>query len=148
MDWSKKWQLPFNETKCKVIHVGKSNVKKTYTMNLQALETSDADKDLGVIVDNSLKFHVHVASAVKKANQVLGTIKRTYKTRDPDTIKLLYTAMIRPLLEYGNIIWGPHYIEDKRSVEKIQRRATKIINGMQNFSYEERLSIKSTVVGI
>lgn len=47
--------------------------------------------------------------------------------------------MVCPLLEYDNTIWGPHYIEDRRSVEKIQRRATKIISGRQNFSYEERL---------
>ena len=64
--WSHKWKLPFNAAKCKVMHFGYSNPKRAYEMNNMILETSDHEKDLGVIIDDSLKFHVHTAAAIKK----------------------------------------------------------------------------------
>ena len=64
--WSHKWHLPFNAAKCKVMHFGYSNPKRAYEMNNVILETSDHEKDLGVIIDDSLKFHVHTVAAIKK----------------------------------------------------------------------------------
>ena len=98
--WSHKWQLPFNAAKCKVMHFGYSNPKREYEMNNVILETSDHEKDLGVIIDDSLKFHVHSAAAIKKAR--LGLMKKAYTSRDHITISTLYKAMVRPHLEYGN----------------------------------------------
>ena len=61
--WADKWQLRFNMTKCKVIHLGNSNLKYDYQMEengtLVKLETSDWEKDLGVKVDKDLKFSKH-----------------------------------------------------------------------------------------
>ena len=74
--WSKKWQLPFNESKCKVMHFGLKNQHQSYQLNDQTLIPSDKEKDLGVFVDDTLKFHIHAASASKKANQMLGIINR------------------------------------------------------------------------
>ena len=66
--WSKKWQLPFNAEKCKVMHFGKNNPEHYYVLNNHVLEKSEQEKDLGVIIDKNLKFHAHTAAAVKKAN--------------------------------------------------------------------------------
>ena len=138
-NWSEKWQLPFNTSKCKVMHVGISNKKKTYELNSQELQVINSEKDLGVHVDDELKFHVHTAAATKKANQTVGVIKRTYESRDPVTITTLYKAMVRPLLEYGNVIWGPFYTGDIRAVEAIQHRVTKLIPELKDLTYEERI---------
>ena len=74
--WSDKWQLPFNTKKRKAMHFGNNNPKQCYTLNEHILETSSQEKDLGAIVDNELKFHVHTASAIKKmANRMLGESK-------------------------------------------------------------------------
>ena len=137
--WSKIWQLPFNAKKCKVMHFGHNNPKRKYVLNGQELEATRAEKDLGVMVDDNLKFHIHTASAAKKANQMLGVIKRTYVTRDADTITTLYKSMVRPHLEYGNAIWGPCYVGDLKSVEGVQRRATKMVSEIRELSYEDRL---------
>ena len=51
-------------------------------MNDVCLQTVCSEKDLGVMVDSDLKFHEHTAAASKKANQVLGIIKKSYVTRD------------------------------------------------------------------
>ena len=137
--WSKIWQLPFNAKKCKVMHFGYNNPKREYTLNGQVLESTEAEKDLGVMVDDKLKFHIHTAFAVKKANQMLGVIKRTYVTRDAVTIPTLYKSMVRPHLEYGNAIWGPCYVGDSKSVEGVQRRATKLVSEVRDLCYEDRL---------
>ena len=74
----------------------------------------------------NLKFHVQASAAVKKANQILGLIKRTIATKNEKTIPLLYMSLVRPHREYANVVWGPHYKGDQQLVEKVQRRATKI----------------------
>ena len=66
-------------------------------------------------------------------------IKKAYTSRDESMIGLLYKAMVRPHLEYGNTIWGPFYKEDIIRIERVQRRATKLINGLRHKPYGERL---------
>ena len=138
-EWSRIWQLPFNAKKCKSMHLGYKNPKHTYVLNGLELEQITTEKDLGVMVDNKMNFHVHAATATKKANQMLGVIKRTYKTRDANTMATLYKAMVRHHLEYGNAIWGPCYMGDLKLVEGVQRRATKLIPELYNLPYEDRL---------
>ena len=87
--WSAKWQLPFNATKCKVMHFGTSNPKHSYILNNNILEKSKNEKDFGVTIDTELKFHEHTAAAIKKGNQILGLIKKSYRTRDSLTIPTL-----------------------------------------------------------
>ena len=103
--WSTKWQLPFNATKCKVMHFGTSNPKHSYIINNHILEKSKKEKDLGLTIDTDLKFHEHTAAAIKKGNQILRLIKKSYRTRDSLTIPTLYKSLVRTHLEYGNPIW-------------------------------------------
>ena len=53
----------------------------------------------------------------------------------------LFKSMIRPIVEYGNVVWAPHLKKDIIAIESIQRNYTKKIKGMRNKSYEERLAI-------
>ena len=138
-EWSNLWQLPFNASKCKVMHVGFNNPKLKYILNGQVLESTLSEKDLGVTVDDKLKFHVHAVAAAKKANQMLGIIKRTYITRDAETIATLYKSMVRPHLEYGNAIWGPCYKGDLKLIEGVQRRATKLVSNLRDKPYIDRI---------
>ena len=105
--WSEKWQLLFNVKKCKCLHIGHNNTCHKYKMNGNKLDHVDEEKDLGVLIDDQLKFHRQTASAVKKANRVLGLVKKTFAVLDMQTLPLLYTSLVRGHLEYGNIIWGP-----------------------------------------
>ena len=66
-------------------------------------------------------------------------IRRTIKNLDAETFKPLYTSLVRSHLEYGNAIWAPYKIKYIESLEKVQRRATKQVNGLGNLTYEERL---------
>ena len=139
--WSQKWQLPFNVTKCKTVHYGYRNPELEYKLNGQSLGKVHEEKDLGVIIDDELKFHQHSASVSKKGSQMLGIIKRSFSTRDSKIISTLYKAMVRPHLEYGNAIWGPHYQADIIKIESVQRRATKLIGNLKDKPYQERLRL-------
>ena len=121
-EWSKGRQFIFNETKCKCMHFGCRNPKFTYAMNYHFLESTNEEKNIGFIADDSLKFHRHAAAAVKKANSALGVIKKNCTTLDTTTLPLL---MVRPHLEYENVIWGPYYKGNQVIFEKVQKRATK-----------------------
>ena len=112
--WSQKWQLGFNESKCKVIHLGTSNTRHQYTMNATPLKSTPDEKDLGVVLDEELKFHLHVSQAVKKASRMLSLVRATFTCLDETTIPRLFMTMVRPHLEYGNIIWHPRYRQDRR----------------------------------
>ena len=137
--WSTKWQLPFNTGKCKVLHLGNTNPNQRYKMNGQKLEPIKEEKDLGVLMDSELKFHKQTAAAVKKANSRLGLIKKSFSLLDHMMLPILYTSLVRPHLEYGNVVWGPFYKGDIEAVERVQRRATKLIQTIRDLSYEERL---------
>ena len=74
--WSKKWQLPFNESKCKVMHYGKTNRKADYNLGgVKSLEVSE-EKDLGVTFDQQLSFDINTSTVVAGANSRLGLINR------------------------------------------------------------------------
>ena len=76
---------------------------------------------------------------VKKTNTVLGIIKRAFSHLDKFSFIKLYKALVRPILEYGNVIWAPQFKRQSEEIEKVQRRATKILKGMKDKPYEERL---------
>jgi hypothetical protein len=142
--WANLWQLPFNADKCKVIHFGRNNPETNYTIpnssgTVQNLTTIDEEKDLGVFFDKKLTFNNHINHCVKKANQMLGLIKRNFTALDPYSFTQLYKALVRSHLEYGNVIWRPHYRKDILKLEKIQKRATKCIKSISHLTYEERL---------
>jgi len=103
------------------------------------LQNSKMEKDLGIWMDDSLKFSDHVLLAAKKANQILGMIKRSFNYLDMSTVKLLYVCMIRPHLEYGNVVWHPRFKKDMNLLDNVQHRATRMMPGFRNLSYEERL---------
>ena len=73
------WQLPFNVSKCKVLHLGQFNPNHSYTMADIILQDVFEEKDLGEIIDKDLKFHAQTAAVVNKANRLLGLIKNVCK---------------------------------------------------------------------
>ena len=90
-------------------------------------------------MDSSLKFHSQATSAINKANHVLGLVKKSFNTLNKKTLPILYKALVRPHLEYANVVWGPNYIGDCDRMERVQRRATKCVQDLSSLEYDERL---------
>ena len=86
-----------------------------------------------------LTFEEHVAIKVKKANSIMGLIRRSFSFLDGDLFKKLYTSFVRPHLEYAIPVWSPHLRKQIRMIERVQERATKSVDGMTNLDYKERL---------
>ena len=143
-EWASKWQLKFHPKKCKTMRIGVKHPKYNYTMTAEdgtivQLEETVMEKDLGVVVDNKLTFSQHINSTVVKANQVVGMIRRSFKYMDKEIFVQLFTSRVRPILEYGNVIWNPRLIRDIDAIERVQRRATQTVPGISTMSYPDRL---------
>ena len=138
--WSKKWQLPFNESKCKVMHYGKTNRKADYNLGgVQIVEVSE-EKDLGVTFDQQLSFGTNASKVVAAANSTLGLINRHFRHIETKPFMNLYKTLVRPKVEYCMTVAQPVYKKDKEKIERVQHRATKLVLGMENKDYSERLA--------
>lgn len=137
--WSLDWQMLFNIDKCVVIHAGKNNKQYNYKMGDKEIRKSTKERDLGIIVESSGKVTEQCVVAAKKANIALGMIKRNIQYKSKDVIVRLYKALVRPKLEYCVQAWCPYLKKDVDILERVQRRATKMIAGLRNVKYEDRL---------
>ena len=140
--WSDKWLLKFNTDKCHVLTMGKfENIVHTqrYTLYEEELDHVFEEKDLGVIIDMELTYEEHIATKVKKANGIMGLIRRSFSFLDGETFKKLYTSFVRPHLEYANPVWSPHLRKHIKMLESVQERATKSVDSLKNLDYTERL---------
>ncbi len=142
-EWAKTWQMRFHPQKCKVMHIGRAVEDFHYTMSAGGhpviLDYTKEEKDLGVILDNALSFEQHCEAAVAKANRILCVIRRSFKHMDRDILLNLYKSLVRPHLEYSNAVWSPKLKKVIKSLEAVQRRATKMVPELAHLPYSERL---------
>jgi len=104
-EWSDKWLLCFHPEKCKAMRIGKSRIEKMdYTLKdgLPPMEYVESEKDIRDVIDNKLTFNQHISEKINKANSIMGVLRRTMEYMNCITFKLLYTALVRPHLEYAN----------------------------------------------
>ena len=142
--WLKEWRMKLNADKCKVMHIGKKVTSHPYsirdsTSRSQTLEITTVEKNLGIMISNDLKPRFQVQKASSKANAMLAVLKDTFVTRDQSLWKKLYTTYVRPHLVYTVSAWSPYTKADKLTLEKVQRRATRVTPRLKDLSYRERL---------
>jgi hypothetical protein len=115
-------------------------MKHKYSLCGSDLRDSINERDLGIIVDNSMKFSEQCNTAIKNANSTLGLIRRTIKCKSRNIITKLYKTLVRPKLEYCVQTWRPYLKKHIDNIEKVQHRATKMIEECRFLNYEDRLS--------
>ena len=98
--WSDTWQLPFNESKCKVLHLGRNNPNSQYMMRATELSAVQIEKDLCVHTDSELKFRHHASAVVAKTHSdTRHLIRRSFVLIHCRTFPLLFKALVRPHLD-------------------------------------------------
>ena len=105
--------------------------------NTMKIEQSDSEKDIGVTFDSNMKFNIHISNIVKKANQRLGLIRRTFDNLDKSMFLLLYKSLVRPNFEYATVIWSP-WLKNGFSPNR-KCPTTRQVKEIQHLSYEDRL---------
>jgi len=136
-DWSFDWLMLFNIEKCKSLHFCYKNAKSIYSLGGDVVKTEDEEKDLGIIVAQT-KFSSQCVAAAKSANKTLGMISRTF-VKDKEFMLRQYQTLVRPKLEYCVQAWGPYLRKDIDLLEKVQKRATRLIISNKGLTYGERL---------
>ena len=142
LQWSEKWLLKFHPDKCVSMTVSNKRSfppQNQYSMGQTPLQVSECEKDIGIYIDNKLQFDNHVENMVFKANRILAVVRNTFNYLDQNTFRYIFKGLVRPHLEYAAPVWSPHSIYQKDLIENVQRRATKLIPGLNNLSYPERL---------
>ena len=142
--WSADWLLKFNSSKCRVMHCGSRNIKANYVMRNSEgdeaiLEKTALEKDLGVTVSDNLKPTNHCTKAANKATSALRLLKKTFSNLNTKNFTVLFTTYVRPDLEYCLKVVGPYMKQDVEALEKVQRRATRLVAQVRGLTYEERL---------
>ena len=137
--WAYKNAMRYNKAKCRVLNVGWGNRGYLYKLGEDLLESSPEEKDLEVLIGEKLDMSQLCVLAAWKAKCVLGCIKKGVAIRERELIVPLYSALVRPHLDYCTQVWGPQYMKDVELLERVQRRATKMIRGLEHLYSEAKL---------
>ena len=102
---------------------------------------SNSVKDLGITFDLDMKFRKHTSDCINKAIQITGLLRCSFLHINCKSFSKLFKTLIRPVLEYGYIIWSPRFKKDIEAIERVQKRATKLVYNVRNTSYIDRLRV-------
>ena len=126
--WSSKWGMKFNPSKCEILNIARTEPQSNlYELCGEFLKTVESAKYLGIIISKNLDWYEQVSSVAKKANCALSLIVRNLHNCSRHTRALAYTSLVRPKMEYSACVWDPHQQKDIDTLERTNRRATRVV---------------------
>jgi len=131
-EWCQQNGMSLSIPKCVVVN-SSDNVACTLQLRGESLTLLSSVKDLGVIMDPSLKFSEHVFQVFRSISTICNLIFRVFVIRRPDFYRQLYCSLIVPRLLYCSQVWSPRLVRDVSMIEKVRRR------------FERRVSLRCNV---
>ena len=137
---AKNMLVEFNSSKCISLHFPSSKPPLCeYLINGTPITAAHSARDLGVVVDDGLKFHQHINQTYGKAHGIASNLLCHTSNRSPFFMKEILISHIRPLLTFASPVWNTGYIGDEKKLESVQRRWTKQVYGLEDVEYVDRL---------
>ena len=136
-EWSKRWQMNFNVSKCAHLQIGPQVRENSFSLLGFRIKQVTSHLYLGIEIQSDLKWNKHIENIINVANQRLAFVFRVLKHADMPTRKIAYMSLVRPLLEYASPIWDPYQKTYVKKLEKIQNKALRRIyniSGLTSFS--------------
>ena len=134
------WNLKLNPAKCVVMKFGGSSSTvqvRNYSLHGRELEVVESHRDLGVVVDNKLRFHAHIRSIANKSRSLVNQLLRGTVCRSRKFMITLFISHIRPVMDFSARLWNVGYLSDTRMLEKVQRSWIGQTQGMDGLRYED-----------
>ena len=138
-EWSVRWKMPVNSSKCSVLHIGNMTPLHPYTLGGNLLSATEVERDLEILVSSSLKSTDDTRRKVAGATRIMCAIRRAFSGFPAAIFRTLFCSHVRPILEYGQPATFPLSKGETDLLEKVQRRGTRWISGFREVPYEERL---------
>ena len=129
--WSKRWKMAFNTTKCHVLHITRNRrvIRHQYNIEGTVLAPVEHHPYLGIELDNKLCWKQQVANVRSKGTRTLNMVRRNFtKGTKPDTRNQIYTSLVRPVLEYGSLVWDPYQQVRIQQIEAVQNKAARYVH--------------------
>ena len=139
---AESWGLKMNTAKCAVLRFQRrfhTSGPPAYILDGEIIPHVSNQSDLGVLVDDELKFHDHCSTIARKAGGVAHNFLKSTLCRSPDFMLHILTTHIRPIIEYASTVWHTGYHQDLKKLEAVQRLWTRNILDLRDAEYEERL---------
>ena len=140
--WCKKWNLTLNSNKCSAVHFSTQSTQQlaTYSIDARIIPFFESQRDLGVIVSDTLSWSHQCDLVCSKAYRALHVIRRNVPPTSHIRLKKqLYLILVKSHVSYCCQLWRPYLLKDIQSIERIQRRATKYILNDYDSDYRSRL---------
>ena len=127
--WESDWLMEFHPLKCQVLHITnrRSPTRAPYSIRRHQLEEVESAKYLGVTIHHKLSWNTHIGQVCQKANSTRAFLRRNIAKCPSNTKAVCYTTLVRPIMEYGSIIWDPHTANNIGKLEMVQRRSARFV---------------------
>ena len=143
VETSASWGLHMNASKCVCIRfssVSSNSVGQSpYNIGGNSINFVDSHSDLGVVIDKSQKYHNHIRKLARVCNGITTNMLASTLCREPEFLMNVYLSHVRPKLDYCSCLWNQGYVGDTRMLERVQRRWTREVRGLEDLPYSQRL---------
>ena len=140
VDWTQRWDLPLNALKCHLLTSAlERNISLPLSSGSHQLNCVDSAKDLGIVVSSKFTPSSQCEAAAAKALKTLFSLRSVIVNRTSEVLLPLYSAIVRPHLEYCVQAWAPYLKKDIAVLERVQRLATRMMLDICHLTYQDRL---------
>ena len=137
--WAKRWDLPLNPGKSYLLTKSEEQLAIPLEDGIFSTQNVGATKDLGVMVTVDFLWAEQCALAAQRSRRALFKLKSVLSCKEPEVFLPIYKTIVRPHMEYCVQAWAPFYKKDANCLEKVQRLATRMVEGQRGRPYEDRL---------